>query len=638
MNLNPSLNLSPSLSAVLMVRPGQTSTFVEEICSAMQIYGDAWELLSAQDEPRFVSRVDEINRVWREARGEWVLFLGEGKAPPSPKPFTIASDVDVICPQDLAISKGYLDLAPPFAIRRNLLHELRGFADLPEGLENFELGVRAVEAGLRILHAREWIRSDAVAVSPLTMDGVLALFFRHPYDWVLRWACRQMDGDLGDTENLLARFERLFGTPLPADCRYTAQELGEYFAELSTPPLMPADQVAKRLRHAVDAMGLYTTGLDGDWRFDSSHASNWVVSETGYFEARVGRTVVLNFPPPRILDGLVADSLQVDLKGRYEVEVAEAALVGLKHPTISLPLPVECYEQRDLRLFDFETPGLEPFMDAARTTITFPLNPIPGKSLRLGYSFQCRVSESLGGPGMEPPPSIAPIPVSARYATKLDAILKAIFVGEPLDADLRRRARRIYDWILDHIAFRRSERMGLFALDARAGNCGHQARLFALLCGRVGLAVREKAGIVAGDFAHEGILNHKQWLQTEQSDRGHPLFHVWSEVFLEDSGWCPVDFFCAGNGYRLMTLQNVRSASTRRYLRDWASGFEDYYFGHVDPYRIHLATTPQRLSAIPNGIRNSDADLDAIWRSIWGTRHSLRLSIYGLPPAALKET
>ncbi len=136
--------------------------------------------------------------------------------------------------------------------------------------------------------------------------------------------------------------------------------------------------------------------------------------------------------------------------------------------------------------------------------------------------------------------------------------------------------------------------------------------------------------MLAGDLHSQGVLDGRRWAVAERADRGHPLSHVWAEVFLGEEGWLPMDFFGADSGRRMMTLANVRDPAARQRLRAWSPRLDDYYFGSVDPYRLYFGATPRVLSGIPSGVPGGD--LEAIWKLAWATRHTMRTRISGLPP------
>lgn len=612
------------LSVVLL----ETAGMGRQPDPALRNFPKSWEGRSCTLDTS--SQADAKNRAWRASKGEWVLFHWGGEALPPLDGLDVSADADFLCAGSAEPALAGSALAPPFALRRSLLEELDGFRDLPSGLEDIELGLRLREAGVRAFHPPGWAITSAA--HSLDYEGVLALFCLHPSKWVLQWACDQAEGGGDDGESLEARFLRVFGRPVPVQGRHSIVELANHFAERSGPPLLPAAEIQQLLQDAAEA-GLYGSGPDGDRRFERSHAANWLVANTGYFEAMVQRNLCLRFPPPRLLAGAQAEPLAVSLEGRYEVEVEPGALEGLQVPSLCLPLPVECQEQWNLELSAFDPPELEQGVDGDRASTCLALKVRPGSGIRVGYSFRCCVREGTGGPaGPEAP--LQPFPLSEKYSARVDAILGSLFpAADPLP-DSKVRARRIYDWILDHIAFRWSERAGLFALDARAGNCAHRIRLFSLLCQRAGLTVRERSGVLAGDLHSQGTHDGRRWAVTERADRGHPLSHVWAEVFLGEEGWLPMDFFGADSGRRMMTLANVRDPATRQRLRAWSPPLDDYYFGSVDPYRLHFGATPRFLSGIPSGVPGGD--LQAIWKLAWATRHTMRTRISGLPPTPLE--
>lgn len=583
-----------------------------------------WERCSCARKPRFTSPADEKNRVWPATRGEWVLFVEGGRELPPLARFLAPIDADVVCPES---PRSAVILRPPFAIRRTLLEALGGFQDLPCGLDDVDLGLRAQEAGASILRAKDWVGFASAVARPLDLEGVIALFTRHPFAWILEWGCERSEANPNPGEPMAQRFARIFGRPVPYQGQNSLKELADHFAERAEPPLLPSHEIARQLEHA-EASGLYGTGPAGDRRFERSHAANWLVSNTIYFESIAERNLCLLFPPPRLRGGPEAEPLAIAIEGRYEVEVDSPSLVGLSSPSLSLPLPVEGPEQRGLALFAFEPSDFEAFIDETRATARLPLRPEAGRPVRIGYSFRCTVHEGTTRSAGPATPGRAP-PLSPAYQSRLDAVFASIFGGGAPDANPRARARRIYRWILDHIPCRRSDRLGLFALDARAGNCAHRVRLFSLLCHRSGLEARERFGIPAGDLHSQGILDGRQWAVTVYRERIHPPIHVWAEVFLEDEGWMPVDFFGTDSGQRMMTPQNVRNPSTRARLRAWTARLDDYYFGNVDPYRVHFGQKPKSLGAIPSGV--PDGNIETIWKVAWGTRHQIRTRLSGLP-------
>ena len=88
------------------------------------------------------------------------------------------------------------------------------------------------------------------------------------------------------------------------------------------------------------------------------------------------------------------------------------------------------------------------------------------------------------------------------------------------------KAVKIYDFVIRHLryAVQDEERGALWALDNGAGDCSEYSYLFVALCRAVGIPARIEAGFV---FHYVG----------ETTEDGH----MWTEYFLENYGWVPVD-------------------------------------------------------------------------------------------------
>jgi hypothetical protein len=85
-----------------------------------------------------------------------------------------------------------------------------------------------------------------------------------------------------------------------------------------------------------------------------------------------------------------------------------------------------------------------------------------------------------------------------------------------------RKARLIYDWVIDHLRYQSIEGLGgaKFALERGYGECGDYAALFCALLRAVGVPARPVVGY---------------WAES-----GRPT-HVWAEFYLPGYGWVPAD-------------------------------------------------------------------------------------------------
>jgi transglutaminase-like putative cysteine protease len=618
--------------------------------------GVPWELLWCEHEPTTLLPVvppvvarhiaaghhhgspDVKNRAWRNARGAWVLYMSPGAPSPlSLEPFLSDTSANVVCHGGVlgVFPHGCPLLSAPFAVRRSLLEDLDGFATMPDGLEDLELGISLYEADAGFVCAGEWVEGPiAGADRPLTFEAVLALFFRHPYEWILSWACSRAEPGVpaaspAEGEALAARFERLFRRPVPARCTVALEELSAFLANRGSPPLAPVDHLVRAFDRALDE-GLYSSGSGSARRVDRHHASNWLGRQTPYLAAaQATRTVSLAFPPPSLL-GDAAEPLEIEIDGRYEVLVANEALALLREPTLSLAIPVVCPQQSDLRLFDFEPRELERYIDRSATAIDrFPLEPRLGTGAKLGYSFHCRVREAT--PRVEAGVVVVPDPkpVAKHHEAALNIMIAQIFEGQPPPVDQRARAQAIYRWIIDHFPPRSNDRLGLFPLEASIGHCGQRTRLFELLCARVGLTARARYGYIASYLSSCTESQGDRLARAGERERGHALIHIWPEVLLGDAGWWPLDFVGADLGSRTMSPKNILEPSLRQRIRTLTPLLDSYYFGRVDPYRVYLSEAARRLLGVPVGAGPVDLDVHA--RVIWGTLHQVDMTLRGLP-------
>ena len=173
----------------------------------------------------------------------------------------------------------------------------------------------------------------------------------------------------------------------------------------------------------------------------------------------------------------------------------------------------------------------------------------------------------------------------------------------------------IYYWILENTLYLQSAQSDYAILDTRCGPCFHQARLFVNLCRLVRIPAREQCGLMFGRSlpaeAGERVLT---------ADRGHTLFnHTWAEVYTPNRGWVPVDF-SASLGKRILTAVNVGDEALRAEATHNSQAYDDYYFGHMDPFRLYAGAQINKLITCPvvPGLERN-----AMKRLILDTRHRL---------------
>ena len=68
-----------------------------------------------------------------------------------------------------------------------------------------------------------------------------------------------------------------------------------------------------------------------------------------------------------------------------------------------------------------------------------------------------------------------------------------------------------------------------------------------------------------------------------------PFKHTWAEFYIQGQGWTAVDFCAWLYGSRNLTNRNVRDAGLRNEVLAETKLRDAYYFGNLDPYRIHTS-------------------------------------------------
>jgi hypothetical protein len=161
---------------------------------------------------------------------------------------------------------------------------------------------------------------------------------------------------------------------------------------------------------------------------------------------------------------------------------------------------------------------------------------------------------------------------SALYK-EYTASAKNIFINSEIAAFAReiigneqnpyRAARKIYDYVVDNIAYSHLPHSSLVQLNIPEsiyvhhhgyGDCGAQSMYFAALSRAVGIPARATGGY--------------------QLFPGMEGAHQWAEFYLPNYGWVPVD---TSIGQIASFLPELTSAQKQ--------AFKDYFFGSMEPYR-----------------------------------------------------
>jgi hypothetical protein len=491
------------------------------------------------------------------------------------------------------------------AVRKDVLDRTSGFNPCIGALADVELGIRLWEIGARFGLADGAIaaRDGAPAPSLPTLDEINALFWRHPYAWILwleAWRRDRVAGTglarhtlielaaLADRGDAITEFERAFGSAPPL---HGWQEQHAFAASISMSHGIPVAQAERFLDDARTRGVLHR--LDGDRvMFDTALALNWIQDTQLSFQYNHLQELFVDDRrvTPFMRTRRASERLVLACRGRYEVTL-DADRVGGRECTLDLPLPVSHDRQTGLEIVDCQPATLRDRIDQGEGMIrNVPLASHGGQSLRFSYEFTCRVHEHDSGAHDPASPNAAPTRRSSRHtmlperphqrAKELLAHLAIDPRGSPAE-----NARAIYAWIQSNVEFLlRPEVFPYYrVLETGYGDCVAQILLFVKLCTIAGVAARYQCGARFGQFDPTVPHNH-----LEQRFVGlSPLAHTWAEFYAPDQGWVPIEI--QGYGKRRINANNVDRPETRNAIREAMGRFEHEWFGMLSPYRIYAS-------------------------------------------------
>jgi hypothetical protein len=282
-------------------------------------------------------------------------------------------------------------------------------------------------------------------------------------------------------------------------------------------------------------------------------------------------------------------------RGRYEICVPEALLpLDVGECSLNVPLPAPTRSQREVALGDcWPAELLEKRQDGL--VFAFPLSRAVRRDAawRLGYEFSCVVSEwdprlPESGSGdlaafLRPCFPLAELP-------RLRGLLRDIGLRDPWSAT--DKARGIYEWMLSNTTYQANFLPDHAATFTGFGHCIQLVRLYVALCRLAGLPAREACGALAGrHLAGAGA-------QAQAEDSFTPFCHTWSEFWSGDQGWVPVEPHVVGHGPRVVNDDNFPDARLRAEFSAEGPVYDRYYFGHLDPYRIHTRSWANQLPGL----------------------------------------
>jgi transglutaminase-like putative cysteine protease len=270
---------------------------------------------------------------------------------------------------------------------------------------------------------------------------------------------------------------------------------------------------------------------------------------------------------------LVAESEQTDATEIHPIHhrVRYALVVPAGHPRVTpgatvrcwLPFPQEVDQQRAVRLVSSNprVSEIAPNLHAQRSAYFEHQVKETGEALRFEMTVEfvtaavypkldSSMAQDLDSTNAELTRYLKARPPHVPLNSEVRRLANRIVAGErnPLT-----RARRLFRWVCENIQYCSELEYSTIpslttkALNTRKGDCGVQAMTFISLCRAAGIPARWQSG----------------W----ESLPGRRNMHDWAQFYVEPWGWLPAD-----PSYGLYEDDDPRVA--------------EFYFGHMDPYRM----------------------------------------------------
>jgi transglutaminase-like putative cysteine protease len=612
------------------------------------------------------------------ARGRIVVFLGETMRPERDwlaeyrRAFE-ASSRDVLCgghrgpappgrgPGDERLELGLRELceARPqsigcafafrtanVAVRRDALDRTSGFNPCLGDLGDVELGIRLWEVGATFGFADRAAvvgGSATSAADPLTrVDDISALFWRHPYGFVLLLAAwlgditRGVDSPLSRlalTElatdhallDPLGELKRVFDRRLPvswASRGWLIDYLAKRFPALHTP-----SEAASYVDLAIER-GLLQRRDGGDVELDGRLLENWIHDCLPPFQRsqlRLGlghdkRTPFLRLGAPHELTTLHG-------RGRYEVTI-EADALGDRTARVHIPLPVARAHQRELAITSWEPAWLSNHLDAASgMLVDVPFRAGATQRVSCAYEFRCLIDEvpplaaRPHGDRTEPDDSMVRPAILRSARARAERLVHQLGIDgstDPLEA-----VRAIYGWIQSTIVLGMVPPLARYhhnMLETGTGDCFGQMFLFVNLCRLAGVPAQLRFGAYFNEMFDPSLDRNVVELFGAGAS---PMSHVWAEFYLRDRGWFPLEI--QGGGKRRINAGNVGDATLRSAIRDAITSYEQDLLGYMSPSRIYASD--RLLDRVTHPTFTGEADQAAVARLQQATGHWLKLTL-----------
>lgn len=528
---------------------------------------------------------------------------------PLPNQMELEAQIGDVCTRyPRSLTRALAFITSNVAVRRAVLAATRGFLPLLARGEDTELGLQLAERGARFVYER---RAEAIhmftnwtASAESQQNTLDALIARHPFTVLVLWWCwaqqpgsepyrrlvdiahAEMTGEIAGLD--IEAVARQSGIRIPAHFSTTRQGLLSYWQSIGH---VSHDQLGRWLDQGVAQGLLHANRRTMGKVFDFALTSSWLNDYTAWRQHLYRNSFFSQHLTRRQLRKRKSPPLSVRWNIRYTIEIPSEIIEG-KRSAVNLALPVVTRCQKDLHFEEWDPPDLLTYIQDDNMIVGYPVQATHERVVRASYVFSCRVSEfdpALPEPFPNEDLSIWLRPISLYHLPTLTGLVNKILAADK-EVSVVERARRIYDWLLQNTEYRPNGLDGFATVYSGMGHCIQLSRLYIALCRLAGIAARERHGFIV-----DSHLPGSPPFTGESRGYDSLFMHTWAEFHCPETGWTPVEMLPVGHGGRAVSPWNFPDLEIRRSMCSEQRLFDSYYFGGLDPFRIHGSCSSTKL-------------------------------------------